>query len=575
MLRSGLAAACLAALAACATQRASAPAAEPHPAAVVEAAPEPAAPAPAAEPAPAAPEPEPPSAFEAVAPAGPDEWWSGAVFYEVYLRSFADSDGDGVGDLRGLAAHLDDLRASGGADPGALGVDALWLMPVFPSPSVHGYDVTDYERIDPRYGTLDDFQALVEAAHRRGLRVVLDLPLNHTSSQHPWFQDSASGPTAAHRGWYQWSPKNPGWGQPWSFSTAAWHKRNGAFYYGLFWSEMPDLDYRNPAVRAEMERVVRLWLSRGVDGFRLDAVRFLVETGPGRGQASTPETHAYLKELSADARGARPDAALLGEVWSITEDIADYYGSGSDELQLLLDFPVAAAAVAAAKGGKVDELARVLAEVQRYYPRGAVDAPFLTNHDQPRLATQLAGDPARLRLAAALLLTLPGSPVLYQGEELGQENGPGQEDEEKRLPISWDCAPPGHGFTTGTAWHAFGPDAGRACASAERADPGSLRSWYRTLIALRRATPSLRRGSLELVKAPGAPGTVLAFLRRSGTEAVLVVHNAGPAAADTGVLRVAGERAEPLLTGEARLEREGDGWRATLPPLSSGVWRVR
>ena len=572
MPRTGLAAAFLASLLACAVHRPAPPA----PLATPPAAPAVAEPAPdlAGPTAPAA-VPEPPPAFDAVAPAGPDEWWNGAVFYEVYVRSFADSDGDGVGDLRGLAARLDDLRADEEGGPGALGVDALWLMPLFPSPSVHGYDVTDYEHIDPRYGTEEDFRALLESAHRRGLRVVLDLPLNHTSVLHPWFRDSASGPRAPHRDWYEWSPKNPGWGQPWSFSTPAWHRLGGAFYYGLFWSGMPDLNYRNPAVRAEMERVVRLWLSRGVDGFRLDAARFLVETGPGRGQASTPETHAFLKELAADARGARTDAALLGEVWSITEDIADYYGNGSDELQLLLDFPLAAAAVSAAKNGKVEGLSRVLSEVRRSYPRGAVDAPFLTNHDQVRLATQLGQDPARLRLAAALLLTLPGSPVVYQGEELGQENGPGQEDEEKRLPLSWDCTAPGHGFTTGTPWHPFGPDAGRACASAERGDPGSLRSWYRTLIALRHGTPALRRGSLELVPVPGAPRTVLAFLRRSGTEAVLVVHNAGTEAADTGLLQVAGERAEPLLPGQAHLERQADGWRATLPPLGSGAWRLR
>jgi alpha-amylase len=522
-------------------------------------------------PAPAAAAPAPPAVpptFDTVAPVGPDEWWNGAVFYEAYVRSFADSDGDGVGDLRGLTARLDYLV-------GGLGVDALWLMPLFPSPSVHGYDVTDYEHIDPRYGTEEDFRALVEAAHRRGLRVVLDLPLNHTSVEHPWFKDSASGPQAAKRGWYEWRPKNPGWGQPWSYSTAAWHRLGNAWYYGLFWAGMPDLDYRNPAVRSEMERIVRLWLARGVDGFRLDAVRFLVETGPGRGQASTPETHAFLKELSAATRAARPDAALLGEVWSITEDIADYYGNGADELQLLFDFPLAAAVVSAAKGGKVEELQRVLAAVQKTYPPGSVDAPFLTNHDQLRVATQLGDDPARLRLAAALLLTLPGSPFVYQGEELGQQNGPGQDDEEKRLPLSWDCAASGHGFTTGAPWRAFGPGADRECVSAEREDPGSLLSFYRSLIALRRASPSLRRGSLELLRAPGEPRSVLAFLRRSGNEAVLVVHNAGAEAVDTGILEVAGERAEPLLPGPARLVREGGGWRAALPPLSSGVWRLR
>jgi glycosidase len=223
----------------------------------------------------------------------------------------------------------------------------------------------------------------------------------------------------------------------------------------------------------------------------------------------------------------------------------------------------------------VEELASVLRAVQRSYPAGTVDAPFLTNHDQPRLATQLGGDPARLRLAAALLLTLPGSPFVYQGEELGQENGPGQDDVEKRTPYPWTCSPPGHGFTTGRPWHAFAPGAEVRCAAAEAADPGSLLSWYRTLIALRRASPALTRGDLRLVPVPGAPRSTLAFLRRGGEEALLVVHNAAPEPADTGLLDVAGSTAEPLLPGAARLEREGTGWRAILPAHGSGVWRVR
>ncbi len=516
-----------------------------------------------------------PSPFAPVPPAGPDEWWNGAVFYEVFVRSFADSDGDGSGDLRGLIAHLDYLNDGDPNTHDDLGVDALYLMPVFESPSTHGYDVTDYEHVNREYGTDADLTALLEAAHRRGLTVILDLPLNHTSERHPWFRQATAEPDGPRRGWYQWSPKNPGWGQPWDLNTRAWHRYGREYYYGLYGGALPDLNFRNPEVREEMKAVVRRWLERGVDGFRLDAVRFLVETGPMRGQVSTPETHASLKELAASARSVKPQAPLVGEVWSITEDIADYYGNGHDELQLAFDFPLAAAIVSAVKNGRTDELASVLAAVKKAYPRGAVDAPFLTNHDQRRIATEVGGDPARLRLAAAMLLTLPGSPFVYQGEELGQENGPGQADEEKRTPMSWDCRGPGHGFSEISPWRAFAPGADRSCVTAERADPASLLSWYRTLIALRRSTPALARGELEPVKVPGAPRSAVAFLRRSGAEAVLVVHNAGAEPVDTGLLEVAGSSAEPLLPGSPALSRQEGGWRATLPPFTSGVWRLR
>jgi glycosidase len=213
--------------------------------------------------------------------------------------------------------------------------------------------------------------------------------------------------------------------------------------------------------------------------------------------------------------------------------------------------------------------------VKKSHPPGAVDAPFLTNHDQRRIATEVGNDPARLRLAAALLLTVPGSPFVYQGEELGQENGPGQADEEKRTPMSWDCRASLHGFSEISPWRAFAPGADRTCAADQRADPGSLLSWYRTLIALRKETPALHRGDLALVKVPGAPRSAIAFLRRNGGQTVLVVHNAAAEAVDTGLLDVPGAIAEPLIPGPASLRREEGGWRATLPALSSGIWQMR
>jgi glycosidase len=499
-------------------------------------------------------------------------WWNGAVFYEVFVRSFLDSNGDGKGDLAGLVARLDYLNDG---DPGTtadLGVDALWLMPVFASPSYHGYDVTDFESVNPDYGTNADLERLFAEAHRRGMRVIVDLVLNHTSSQHPWFIDSASSPASARRDWYVWRGDDPGWGQPWNSSQGTWHERQGAWYYALFWGGMPDLNYRTPAVREEAKRIARFWLQRGADGFRLDAVRHLVETGPGPGQSGNPETHAFLREFAAAVKAARPDALLVGEVWSNTFDISDYYEPG--EMDLLFDFPLATAIVEGLKGNDGAGIATVLAEVLRTYPKGAVDAPFLANHDQIRIATQLDGDAARLRLSASILLTLPGAPFLWQGEELGMRQSPNGDDELKRTPMPWDATPNG-GFTTAARpWFPLAPGHEAANVAAETGDPGSLLFRYRALIRARRGSEALRTGDLDLVA--GAPAPVLAFVRRSGGDTVLVAHNLGPAEAAVAVPGLAGAEAEALLADPgAALAKEGAGWRARLPPRSSGIWRVR
>ncbi|HSF44229.1 MAG TPA: alpha-amylase family glycosyl hydrolase, partial [Thermoanaerobaculia bacterium] len=208
----------------------------------------------------------------AASPASPS-WARGAVFYEVFVRSFADSNGDGIGDLQGLISKLDYLNDGNPRTSQDLGVDALWLMPVFQSPSYHGYDVVDYETIESDYGTNADFERLLAEAHRRGIRIIVDFVMNHSSSQNPWFVDSASSPASPRRDWYVWRADDPGWTQPWGGNNRVWHPKNGAYYYGVFWGGMPDLNFSTPAVRREMERLAAFWISRGVDGFRLDATR--------------------------------------------------------------------------------------------------------------------------------------------------------------------------------------------------------------------------------------------------------------------------------------------------------------
>ena len=518
-----------------------------------------------------------------VAPRGPAQWdhgWvDGAVFYEVFVRSFADSDGDGKGDLEGLISKLDYLNDGNPATDRDLQVDALWLMPVFQSPSYHGYDTVDYERIDDEYGSNATFERFLAEAHRRGIEVIVDFVVNHTSASHPWFLDSASGPSSSRREWYVWSPTNPGWTQPWG-PGPTWHAGGGAFYYGVFWSGMPDVNWRHPPMRAEMHRLAKLWLDRGVDGFRLDATRHLVETGPGAGQSDTAETHAVLKELSAFVRSVQPDAILVGENWTDTPTIATYYGDarsvpGGDELPMNFDFPLAEAVVSGVRAGQGAGIAAKLAEIGALYPSGALDAPFLTNHDQVRVATQLGGETSKLRNAAAILLTLPGTPFLYYGEEIGLQNGTTSNDEAKRTPMPWD-ATAGGGFTAGTPWFPFAPGKETANVAAQTENAGSLLSRYRTLIRARRASPALSRGATRMLSPAGGSPAILAFTRTEGAETVFVAHNLGDAIATAGPYDLPGGSSETVFADPgASLTGSTSAWRVTLPPRASGVFWVR
>lgn len=515
-------------------------------------------------------------------PAG-DAWYRGAAFYEVFVRSFQDSNGDGVGDLPGLISRLDYLNDGDPATTDDLGVDALWLMPIFDSPSYHGYDVVDYERIDPDYGTLADFQKLCDEAHRRGMRVILDFVINHTSSQHPWFVESASSPSSPKRDWYVWGERNQGWNQPWSpyASDPVWHQLNGAYFYGVFWSGMPDLNARTPTVREEVKRLASLWLERGADGFRLDAARYLIETGGGDGQSDTPETHAFWKEFAAHVRSVKPDAVLVGENWSDTATVATYYGStaqvpGGDELPLNFNFPMSERLLAGINAGDAGGVALKLSEMRSRYPAGVADAPFLTNHDMVRLGTQLGGNTARLGNAAAVLLTLPGAPFLYYGEEVGLANGVGNNDEAKRTPMPWNASA-GGGFTTGTPWYGFSAGRETANVAAQEGVPGSLLSRYRALLHARQSSEALRNGGLRLLSSTASPTPVLAFVRFLGDEQVLVVHNFSESLASVGPFDVPGTTAEPLFNDRdvAPLSGGAGAWRTRLPARATGIWRLR
>ena len=509
-----------------------------------------------------------------------NDWARGAVFYEVFVRSFRDSDGDGKGDIDGLISRLDLLNDGNPETTTDLGVDALWLMPVFESPSYHGYDTTDYGKINPDYGTNADFLRLLDEAHRRGIRVIVDLVVNHSGAGHPWFVSAASSANSPHRDFYVWNPTDPGWRQPWGGSTGTWHPGGGAYYYGVFWSGMPDLNWRSPALREEVKRIASLWLERGVDGFRLDATRYLVENGSGPLQADTPETHAALKEFAGHVRRVKPAALLVGENWADTKTIATYYGSpsvpGGDELPASFNFPISERILTALSQGNATPIAAKLDEVHKAYPKGALDAPFLTNHDQTRLATQLGKNQGRLRNAAAILLTLPGAPFLYYGEEVGIENGPTGGDESKRTPMPWDASP-GGGFTTGTPWFGFAPGRETANVAAQTNDPASLLSRYRYLIRARKASPALVKGDLVVLSPLSGSSPVLAFLRTTPTETVLVAHNLSDAFVAAGPYAVNGSSFERVFVDGSAGDPTGSpgAIRVNLPARGSGIWRVK
>jgi glycosidase len=517
-----------------------------------------------------------------IAPPAGNEWYRHAVFYEVFVRSFQDSNGDGKGDLPGLISRLDYLNDGDPSTTTDLGVDALWLMPVFASPSYHGYDVVDYERIHPDYGTVADFERLCAEAHRRGMRVIVDLVLNHTSSQHPWFVDSASSPTSSKREWYVWNDRDPGWKQPWNYSsTPAWHERNGAWYYGVFWGGMPDLNMKTPAVRDEVKRIASYWLERGADGFRLDAARYLIETGVGTEQADTRETHTFWKEFAAHVRQVKPDAVLVGENWASSGTIASYYGStqtvpGGDELPLNFNFPLSESIIDSLLKANASGITSTLADMARTYPSGVADAPFLTNHDNVRVATRLEGNTGRLANAAALLLTLPGSPFLYYGEEVGLANGTTNNDEAKRTPMPWDSSTSG-GFTTVSPWFPFSPGRDAANVATQAQSSRSLLTRYQQLIRVRQGSDALERGGLTLLTPTRENTPVLTFVRSWGEEQVLVVHNLSDSTTSVGPLEVAGESAEVLFTDAnvPSLSKASGAWRTTLPGRATGIWRLR
>lgn len=440
-------------------------------------------------------------------------WWNDIVFYEIFVRSFYDSDGDGIGDLNGVIEKLDYLNDGDPTTTNDLGVTGIWLMPIMVSPSYHGYDVTDYFQVDPEYGTNEDFLRLMDEAHARGIRVIVDLVMNHTSNAHPWFIESQS-PDSDKRDWYIWAEENPSYRGP--DGQVVWHNSASGYYYGVFWSGMPDLNYENPNVTFAMFEAIKFWLEEmNVDGFRLDAIKHMVEEG--QGQQNTRSTHDWLEEFYTFYKAVNPNAFTVGEAWTGTQQVVEYTG---DEADIAFQFDLAQDIINSAGAGLAPIFIKTQEIVYDAFPPNQY-ATFITNHDQNRVMSQLRGDEGQARAAAGILLTSPGVPFVYYGEEIGMTGT--KPDEDIRLPMQWANNSPSVGFTTGTPWRPAAADFPVRSVSRQMDDPDSLLSLYRDLIHLRNEHEALRVGDWTLVEA-NSP-RLYTFLRQTENETILVIIN--------------------------------------------------
>jgi alpha-glucosidase len=482
---------------------------------------------------------------------GHNEWWRDGIFYQIYPRSFQDSNADGVGDIAGIVARLPYLRS--------LGVDAVWLSPVFPSPMADfGYDISDYTGIDPLFGSIEDFDALVGAAHAAGLKLILDLVPNHTSDRHPWFIESRASRDNPKRDWYLWRDPKPDGGAPnnWlsEFGGSAWtlDETTGQYYYHAFLAQQPDLNWRNPDVREAIWEVMRFWLRKGVDGFRVDVIWHLIKDAQFRDnppnpyysegrpphetiltQYSTdqPEVHEVVAEMRrvTDEFGSR---VLIGEIYLPLQRLVAYYGNDLAGAQMPFNFALLSTLWSARS------VEKIIAEYEAALPRGAWPNWVLGNHDRPRVASRVGQ--AQARVAAMLLLTLRGTPTLYYGDEIGMRQvaiAPGQVRDPYeqnvpgigvgrdgcRTPMQWD-ATPNAGFSRSTPWLPLASDFAHENVIDLDADAHSILSLYKALIRLRKQLPQLVAGAYEPV---AAQGDLLLYRRRAEGEALIIALNLG------------------------------------------------
>ena len=412
-------------------------------------------------------------------------WWNEVVFYEIFVRSFKDSDGDGIGDFQGIISQLDYLNDSDPSSTDDLGIGGIWLMPIMPSPSYHGYDVTNYQQVNPDYGTLADFEQLLEECHQRGIHVVIDFVINHTSSEHPWFL-SAQDPASGFRNWYVWEDTRPGKAGPWG--QTSWYEANGSYYYAPFWSGMPDLNYYEPMVTKAMYNATQYWLDLGVDGFRVDAARYLFEDAIS--QQDTKSSIAWFQDWREFYTTINPTAYTVGEVWTDTQVIAKY-NEPTRGMQEYFMFDLAADILGGIYSPDPSRIMKSYLDTLEYFPDQQF-ATFLTNHDQQRVASYFSERLQPQKLAAFVYLTGPGTPYIYYGEEIGMIGG--KPDELIRKPMQWS-AEANAGFSDAEPWQDLAEGWEETNVETENEDPESLLNWYKYLINTRNQLPALQKGS--------------------------------------------------------------------------------
>ncbi len=480
-----------------------------------------------------------------------DVWWRHGIFYQVYPRSFQDSNADGVGDIKGIVERLPYLRT--------LGVDAVWLSPVFPSPMADfGYDISDYTGIDPLFGTMEDFDGLIEAVHAAGLKLILDLVPNHTSDQHPWFVEARGSRDNARRDWYIWRDPAADGGPPnnWlsEFGGSAWEydATTGQYYYHAFLAQQPDLNWRNPEVRRAIYDVMRFWLGKGVDGFRVDVIWHLIKDADFRDNPANPhyregrpphekiltrystdqpEVHDVIAEMRrvTDEFGSR---VLIGEIYLPLHRLVAYYGNDLAGAQMPFNFALLSTLWSARS------IEKIIADYEKALPIGAWPNWVLGNHDRPRVASRVGREQARV--AAMLLLTLRGTPTLYYGDEIGMRQLPIAPDQVRdpfeknvpgigvgrdgcRTPMQWDATPYA-GFSAVPPWLPVADDFPRENVVNLSADTGSILNLYKAMIELRRKLPQLVSGDYVPI---AAEGDLLLYRRRSEGESVTIALNLG------------------------------------------------
>lgn len=540
-------------------------------------------------------------------------WWQTAVIYEIYPRSFQDSNGDGVGDLNGITRRLDYLQT--------LGVDAIWIAPMYPSPQVDfGYDIADYEAVDPQYGTLADFDRLVAQARQRGIRIIVDMVLNHTSDRHSWFVEAAHSPSSPRHDFYVWNAGRTGAaGEPlppnnWVslFGGSAWQyvPEIKQFYYHKFYRQQPDLNWRNPAVERAMFAAMRFWLDRGVAGFRLDAIATLFEDRQLRDEPvlggtnaqgdpnlqhiytdNLPEVHAVIRRMRAMVDRYPGQRVLIGETYlPNTQELDKWYGGARhDELQLPMDMLVGFQ-------NKLDAgtFRRLLLELQSQI-HGSQPLLVFDNHDQARSWDRYADGTHDLEIAkliAALLLTSKATALLYQGQEIGQLTTPPVRVEDvkdpigitgwpkekgrdgERTPMQWDTSNPQAGFSSNPkTWLPVPASYERINVQSELADPTSLLNWYRQLIQLRRSDPALRDGRTVMLDQRNP--NVLAYARKTTHgNAVVVALNMTPTTQKVALTGL-GPSLTPLLASPQSISLDSHVRTVTLPPFGAWVGTAR